>query len=167
MLAGKVNELKNLLAKFMNESHKWLLRKPGLCLIFTVEVRELLQAFLQEVSWDLLSRLTLGVAHDGISRASRVLQYLSLLGLTEAQKDPTGLFWDRQLSFWNNFFLVTFPLPSTLCLPQCQLWLSGNGDVCPVETSWDHIWILKHRYFLLCKVRPFFFPGNFQASDHK
>ena len=89
-------------------------------------------------------------------------QYLSLLGLTEAQKDPTGLFWDRQLSFWNNFFLVTFPLPSTLYLPQCQLWLSGNGDVCPVETSWDHIWILKHRYFLLCKVRPFFFLGIFR-----
>lgn len=30
---------KNLLVKFMNESHKWLLRKPGLCLIFTVAVR--------------------------------------------------------------------------------------------------------------------------------
>lgn len=50
VLAGNVNELKNLSAKFMNESHKWLLRKPGLCLSFTIEIRELLQALPREIS---------------------------------------------------------------------------------------------------------------------
>lgn len=139
MLAGNVNELKNLLAKFMNESHKWLLRKPELCLIFTAEDRELLQAFPQ-VSWDLSSQLTLGLAPEGGPLSTC---------LTEVQKDPASWFWNRQLSFWNNFFFwwrsfTVQPSAYHSANYDCQL---GNGDVCPVETSWDHIWILKHWYF--------------------
>lgn len=94
-------------------------------------------------------------------------QRLSLLCPTGSQKDPPGLFWDRQLSFSNNFFFfckfsfTVQPSAYHSANYDCQL---GNNDVCPVETSWDHIWILKHRYFLLCKVRPFFFLGIFKPE---
>lgn len=149
----------------MNESHKWLLRKPGLCLSFTIEIRELLQALPREISWDLLRWLTLGLAHDGISWASCVLSVLVSPQSHWVQTFPS-LFWDRQLSFWNKFFFWNFSFtvePSAYYSANydCQL---GNGDVCPVETSWDHIWILKRRYFLLCKGRPFYFLGIFRPE---
>lgn len=94
-------------------------------------------------------------------------QHLSLSGFTEVQKDPADRFLNRQLSFWNNIFFfgncsfTVQPSAYHSANYDCQL---GNGDVCPVETSWDHIWILKHRYFLLCKVRPFFFLGLFRLQ---
>ena len=161
MLAGNVNEFKNLLAKFMNESHKWLLRKPELCLIFTTEDRELLQALPQEVSWDLLSRLTLGLAPDGCP-LSTCLSLVSRRFRKTLQADSwIGNFLFEITCFFGNCSFTVQPSAYHSANYDCQL---GNGDVCPVETSWDHIWILKHRYFLLCKVRPFFFLGLFRLQ---
>lgn len=50
----------------MNEIHKWLLKKPGLCLIFTIKIR----VAANPPSGDLLrsvQRTDLESGHDGIS----------------------------------------------------------------------------------------------------
>lgn len=152
----------------MNELHKWRLRKPGPGLVFTIEVIELLSKPSH--------RRSLEICPGGWPWVWPVRGFLehpvssgpwSRLSLPKTQRDPSSLPWDRQLFNRKdrrklcNFCFTVQPSAYHSANYDCQL---GNGDVCPVETSWDHIWILKHRYFLLCKVRPSFFLGIFRPD---
>ena len=158
-LAGSVKEFKNILARFMKKSHKWLLRIPGLWPAFTTEIPQLPQP-----SHGHLWRST-GMAELPCSPKWGFLSTLCLLS-TCSQSHWILERWTpytpntythththththtvlKKATFFLEESLVNFPslfshLPTTV-----PGWLSGNGDACTVETSWDHTWILNHTY---------------------
>lgn len=141
----------------MNEIHKWLLKKARAMPDFyyrnqscsNLSLRRSLEICPESCSWVCPWRGFLTVLPppgDGLSS-------VPLRPRKTHQASPgTGsvLTWRREGSLVTFCFTVQLSAYHSANY-DCPL---GNGDVCPVETSWDHIWILKRRCFLLCEVRP-------------